>query len=191
MHLPTLGQSPMQTDNVNKANAIVVSCTFIKRDECSWMFPLGDETCFNITVWLYIWERFPHECFQWCILKNRKRRVVKNKSWEWSDSGGVLTWSLEVDVDEIDVNSSHCLAEPIIRAIHVKGRLVWPHRFQRNRQLTKSYDVVVEVDKKCGAKALRHWSGEQGPHTPVVVISRQLKYFRRPTPTTAITSAAN
>ncbi len=103
-------------------------------------------------------------------------------------SGGILTRSLKVEADD---NSSHCLAEPIIRTSRVKERMVCPYRFQRNRQLTKSYDAVVEVDKKSGAKALCHWASEECPHTPVVVITWQLKYFRRSTPTSTITATAN
>ncbi len=63
------------------------------------------ETCCDKTVWLYIWERFPHKGLNGCILKGKTKLAVKFAC----ANAGILTRRAAVAVD---VNSSHCLRGP-------------------------------------------------------------------------------
>ncbi len=50
--------------------------------------------------------------------------------------------------------------------------------------LTDSYYAVTEVDKISEQQNLYHFLVEEGPHTPVVVITWELEYLGRTIPTT-------
>ncbi len=50
--------------------------------------------------------------------------------------------------------------------------------------LTNSYYAVTEVDKISEQQNLSHFLVEEGPNTPVVVITRELEYLGRTIPTT-------